>query len=208
MATPSNSTFKLRYFNIKGLAEPIRFVLAYAGQDYEDIRVSQEDWPAIKPTTPFGHMPILEVDGLVACQSIAILRYLGKRFGLTGSNDWEELLVDSVGDTFADFRQKLIAPWYETNEEAKAKKKATLESETIPFYLEKLENLAKENSGHLALSKFTWVDFYVASMVESLYVMIEPNFLEKYPNLKKVVDNVYALDSIKEWVAKRPVTDY
>lgn len=50
-------------------------------------------------------MPTLEVDGLVAHQSIAILRYLGKRFELTGSNDWEELLVDSVADTFAEFRQ-------------------------------------------------------------------------------------------------------
>lgn len=52
-------------------------------------------------------MPILEVDGLVAYQSVAILRYLGKRFGLTGSNDWEELLVDSIADTFADFRQSI-----------------------------------------------------------------------------------------------------
>lgn len=50
-------------------------------------------------------MPTLEVDGQVACQSIAILRYLGKRFGIAGSNDWEDLLVDSVVDTFADFRQ-------------------------------------------------------------------------------------------------------
>lgn len=52
MATiPSpNPTFKLRYFNIKGLAEPIRFVLAYAGQEYEDIRVSHDDWPNIKPS--------------------------------------------------------------------------------------------------------------------------------------------------------------
>lgn len=50
-------------------------------------------------------MPTLEVDGQVAHQSLSILRYLGKRFGLTGSNAWEELLVDSVADTFADFRQ-------------------------------------------------------------------------------------------------------
>lgn len=55
--------------------------------------------------TPLGNMPVLEVDGQAAGQSMAILRYLGKRFGLTGSNAWEELLVDGVADTFADFRQ-------------------------------------------------------------------------------------------------------
>ncbi|KAG4070466.1 hypothetical protein HA402_005698 [Bradysia odoriphaga] len=207
MATPK-STFKLRYFNFRGLAEPIRFILAYVGQEYEDIRVPQEDWPAIKPTTPFGNMPILEVDGQSAGQSMAILRYLGKRFGLTGSNPWEELLVDGVADTFADFRQKLIAPWQETDEEVKAKKKATLESETIPFYLAKLENCAKQNNGHLALSKLTYADFYFASMIESLYVMIKPDFLDHYPNLKKVVDNVRSIESIKAWIAKRPVTEF
>lgn len=53
--------------------------------------------------------------------------------------------------TFSE--SELIAPWYETNEEAKAKLKATLESETIPLYLDKLESWAKENNGHLALSK-------------------------------------------------------
>lgn len=45
-----NPTFKLRYFNFRGLAEPIRFVLAYAEQEYEDIRVSRDDWEAIKPS--------------------------------------------------------------------------------------------------------------------------------------------------------------
>lgn len=54
MSSPSeNPTFKLRYFNIKGLGEPIRFLFAYAGQKYEDIRVSDEEWPAIKPSMIF-----------------------------------------------------------------------------------------------------------------------------------------------------------
>lgn len=48
---------------------------------------------------------------------------------------------------------ELSAPFYETDEAVKAKKKAVIEAETIPFYLGKLEAIAKENNGHLALSK-------------------------------------------------------
>lgn len=48
---------------------------------------------------------------------------------------------------------ELSAPFYETDEAVKAKKKETLEKETIPFYLGKLEEIAKKNNGHFALSK-------------------------------------------------------
>lgn len=67
MAKPSsNSVFKLRYFNIKGLAEPIRFVLAYVGQEYQDIRVTQEDWPAIKPSKKtFFVIPLIKLGDFI-----------------------------------------------------------------------------------------------------------------------------------------------
>lgn len=41
-------SYKLTYFNITGLGEPIRYLLSYGGVDFEDKRVSFDEWPALK----------------------------------------------------------------------------------------------------------------------------------------------------------------
>ncbi len=45
-----NPVFTLFYFNVKALAEPIRFLFAYGAQEYEDVRVTRDEWPALKPS--------------------------------------------------------------------------------------------------------------------------------------------------------------
>lgn len=40
--------YVLTYFNFKALAEPIRLLLSYGKIDFEDRRVSIEDWPKVK----------------------------------------------------------------------------------------------------------------------------------------------------------------
>lgn len=42
--------YKLTYFNFRGLAETIRFLLAYSEIDYEDNRIDVEQWPELKPS--------------------------------------------------------------------------------------------------------------------------------------------------------------
>lgn len=56
------------------------------------------------PATPFGQMPVLEVDGKKINQSTAICRYLAKQHGLVGANDWEDLEIDATVDTIHDLR--------------------------------------------------------------------------------------------------------
>lgn len=41
-------SYKLTYFNGRGAGEVSRQIFAYAGQQYEDNRVTQEQWPALK----------------------------------------------------------------------------------------------------------------------------------------------------------------
>jgi len=54
---------------------------------------------------PFGKVPVLEIDGKVLNQSTAITRYLSKKAGLAGSDDWESLLIDIAVDNIHDLRQ-------------------------------------------------------------------------------------------------------
>ena len=41
-------SYKVYYFNFRGLAEPIRFMLKYNGTEFEDVRIERENWPEWK----------------------------------------------------------------------------------------------------------------------------------------------------------------
>lgn len=49
-AEPIKHTYTLFYFNVKALAEPLRYLFAYGGIEYEDVRVTRDEWPALKPS--------------------------------------------------------------------------------------------------------------------------------------------------------------
>lgn len=100
----SAKSYKLTYFNLTALGEPIRMLFNYGGIAFEDDRFEQEQWPEIKPKTPFGQIPILTIDGKKINQSIAIARYVAKLVKLAGKNDFHSLEIDSMVDTINDVR--------------------------------------------------------------------------------------------------------
>ncbi|KAH8404116.1 hypothetical protein KR215_010077 [Drosophila sulfurigaster] len=205
---PIKHSYTLFYFNVKALAEPLRYLFAYGAIEYEDVRVTRDEWPALKPTMPMGQMPVLEVDGKRVHQSISMARFLAKTVGLCGATPWEDLQIDIVVDTINDFRlssEQFVS--YEPEDEIKEKKLVTLNAEVIPFYLEKLEQTVKDNDGHLALGKLTWADVYFAGITDYMNYMVKRDLLEPYPALRGVVDAINALEPIKAWIEKRPVTE-
>ncbi|CAK9830506.1 Glutathione S-transferase [Anthophora retusa] len=199
-------TYKLTYFPVAALGEPIRFLFNYAGIPFEDDRFNRDDWPKIKPTTPFGQVPVLEVDGKKVAQSVAISRYLAKKCGLAGKDDWEALEIDSTVDTIHDVRSKLGAYHYETNEEVKAAKEK-LAKEVVPFYLERLDAQVKKNGGYFVGGALSWADLTFVALLDYLNFMWKSDLIEKYDNLKQLKEKVLSLPAIKSWVEKRPKTE-
>lgn len=57
---------------------------------------------------PFGKVPVMEIDGKVVNQSVAISRYLAKKAGLAGEDEWEALLIDVAVDNIYEMRQGIL----------------------------------------------------------------------------------------------------
>ncbi|XP_049877949.1 glutathione S-transferase 2-like [Pectinophora gossypiella] len=199
----------LTYFPVKGIAESIRMLLAYGGQEFEDIRIPQDQWPEYKPKTPFGQLPVLEIDGKTLTQSISIARYLGHKYNLAGANIDENFEIDQNIEYFNDLRYKLGAVAYESDPELKKKKHEENWKEVYPTMLKRIHDILVKNNGHVALGKLTWGDFVIAGIWEAIKWMLQkPDLDTQYPAFKQLTDKVRSLPKVKEWVAKAPVTEF
>ena len=56
----------------------MRLALLLSGTAFEDERIPFSDWPALKPKTPYGKLPLMSIDGgPPKTQSEAMLRWVG-----------------------------------------------------------------------------------------------------------------------------------
>ncbi|XP_058788916.1 glutathione S-transferase-like [Phymastichus coffea] len=199
--------YKLIYFNARGRAEHIRYVLAFAGVDYVDERISKERWPELKKSMPFGQLPVLEVDGQRIAQSNAIARYLARKHGLVGADEWEAMQCDMLVDSLGDLRTELLQFQKEDDLFKKEEKKAKFVKETIPLFLNKFEKTIAQNNGFAVGSTTTWADFVFAVALENFEQMFGSAALEHYPNLRGLKQRVHAIPAIAEWISRRPHTN-
>ena len=206
------STYKLIYFNSRGRAETSRFIFAQAGVKYEDKRVEKEEWAQLKPSTPTGMLPLLEVDGKQISGSGVIARFLAERLGLAGSNDLENAGIASIVDVLNDLVPNFVAFYHEKNEDSKAEKLKKLKEEDMPKYWGIIEGFFNKSPGDWVYGDNpTYADFEIYNML-GITEMVVPDFvpsdfLKNYPGVTKMKAAVEALPNIAEWIKNRPVAD-
>jgi len=205
-------SYKLTYFDIKGRAEPVRMLFTVAGVPFEDVRIKQEDWPAMKSKTPFGQLPFLEFDGKVLAQSRAIVYYVARDLKLYGANNWESAQIDVVGELMFD----LVKPYtekamFEKDEAKKAEFLKKYLSETAPKLLASLEEQLKKNKGgdgFFVGDKISLADINVFSSFDFTSLEERLDNLAKYPKLKALLDRVRKDKNMAAYLAKRKPTPY
>jgi glutathione S-transferase len=110
---------RLTYFDFAGSrGEECRLALHLADVDFEDVRVSGKDWKALKATTPFGSMPVLELPGKPPlAQSNAILVYIGRQHGLHPQDDFEAARHEALMNYAEELRHN-VSPTLRIGDEA------------------------------------------------------------------------------------------
>merc|ERR1712107_601692 len=150
---------KLTYFNLRARGEPCRLLLAYGGIKYEDERIPPpwdptSTWSTLKPSTPFGQLPILNWDGVEICQSMACARFIAREVGLAGNTSMEQGQVDEIVD--------VINSWvklYFAKDEAGLKNFADVTLQTALGQLEK--KLESRGGQYFVGNNLSWADLHV-----------------------------------------------
>ncbi|XP_021946626.1 glutathione S-transferase 1 [Folsomia candida] len=202
-------TYKLKYFNMRGRGEDIRLLFAAAGVKFTDERISNEDWPGVKDGTPWGQLPTLEINSATTrqtlAQSVAICRYIARKFSLTGANEWEAAKCDEYVDAVVDLFAEWVKFVFEPDADKKAKAKEAFVKVHMPAKLKKLNMLKNENGGNFLVGKnLTWADIFIADKLERLETSVGPKVLDGYPHLRKLKEAVFNVDKIRAYLAARP----
>jgi glutathione S-transferase len=132
---------KLTYFDAPvSRGEECRLALHIAGVDFDDNRIKREDWPKIKPTTPFGGIPVLEMPGHPPLpESNAILVLIGRQHGLHPKDDFEAARHEAIMSQVEALRAVVGPTLRITDEAQKKKEREGLVASFLPTWGENVE---------------------------------------------------------------------
>jgi len=201
-----NSQMKptLGYWKIRGLVQPVRFILAYTGTEYDQKYyeigpdLSRESWLKEKFTLglEFPNLPYwIEGDEIKLTQSRAILRHIArdKAPALLGKTSREQRQIDMLENHMWDCWMGLVLTCFHYTEQEKANF-----LHTLPGQLELLSNFIGENTWSVGDS-LTYVDFMI---YEALYQhrVFSSNCLHAFPRLETFLTQFEALPAIAEYM--------
>ncbi|MBK9265839.1 MAG: glutathione S-transferase family protein [Polyangiaceae bacterium] len=198
---------KLTYFDIAASrGEECRLALYAAGVDFEDNRIKRDAWMALKPTTPFGSLPVFEVEGHPPLgQSNAILVLIGREHGLHPKDNFEAARHEAMMAHIEDLRVTVARTMHMTADEEKKKARAELAASYIPTWAAYAEKqigdgpfFGGDKLNVVDIKIYIIVRWFVSGALDHMPTTV----FSAYPKLNRVYEAVRDHERVKSWYAR------
>ena len=221
-----DADFTLGYWGIRGLGQPIRFLLVCAEVSFTEVRLGvlqdgtllskeeeDEDWANVRSTLnmPFPNLPYL-IDSrgsstIELSQSNAILRYLARSLDFYGDSETERTEIDVLQDQAYDFRNDIIKTAYTLGTEY-SEVYDYFSIHTMPRYLDSFESYLaeREHNRFFVGSRLSLVDFVLYELFWQMTLMVPNSITESSRPILFAYIN--AFEEIPEIAAYRKSSNY
>ncbi|XP_043826097.1 glutathione S-transferase P [Dromiciops gliroides] len=198
--------YTITYFPVRGRCEGMRMLLADQGQTWKEDVVTRDMWMKgdLKASCLYGQLPKFTDGDLTLYQSNAILRYLGRKYGLYGKDSKEAALLDVANDGVEDLRLKYARLIYQNYEEGKEQY-----VKELPVQLKPFETLLSQNQGgktFLVGDQISFADYNLLDLL-LIHQILAPSCLDAFPLLSAYVARLSSRPKLKAFLASPQHTD-
>lgn len=199
--------FKITYFDFPGgRGEDCRLALHIGDADFEDDRLPGPTWAERKSGTPFGALPVLEVEGKgTLAQSNAILAYLGRQLDLHPTDAWDAARHEAIMASVEELREKVAATTQVKDPAEKQRIREELASGWMQTWGANVERqigdgpyVAGDRLHVVDLKIFVALKWFLSGGVDH----IAPDVFAAFPKLVRVYDAVKDHPKVVDWYAR------
>lgn len=200
------SQYRLSYFDFSGSrGEDCRLAFVAAGVPFEDRRLKQGEWPTLKANTPFGSLPMLEVEGKPAlAHSNAILTYIGQSHDLLPKDHWRAALHLAILESVEDVRHALAPSGKLSDPGEKQKAREEFAHGPLATWAKRIEAqiagpfIEGEALSVADIKIFTIMNTFFSGTID----FVPKDILAPYAKLNRLHAAVAAVPRIADWRAR------
>ncbi|XP_027708784.1 glutathione S-transferase-like isoform X1 [Vombatus ursinus] len=193
---------KLYYFDGRGRMESVRWLLAAAGVEYEEVLFqTAEDFKNLIKSGKlmYDQVPMVEMDGMSIVQTRAILKYIATKYNLYGKDLKERAIIDMYVEGMRDLNDMIMFFPFSLPEEKQKILNYILERATQRFFPVYEKALKDHGKNYLVGNQLSWADVQlleVILMVEEL----KSDILSAFPKLQEFKARVSKLPNIQKFL--------
>ncbi|KAM9804188.1 glutathione S-transferase 3-like [Neosynchiropus ocellatus] len=177
-----SSKVVLTYFNGRGKMESIRWLLATAGVEFEEVFLTtREEYLKLLSdgALMFQQVPLVEIDGMKLIQTKAILNYIAEKYNLHGKDPKERVRINMYMEGLMDLMEMIMMLIFQPDAESKL---ANIQTKAKERYLPVFEK-ALSSCDYLVGGRLTCADVLLMEcslMLEEKF----PDVLADFPKIK------------------------